>query len=117
MNDHRLDFLAIVDDDGILKGILTRSDLLRAVEIAALADPDVDLPLIEVMASDPIVLTMDETLTSAVTTMREHGLKRLPVVQCSERREIVGYLRIEKIMDYVVKRMMAAKRTATRIGL
>ncbi len=117
MNQQRLDFLTIVDDDGILKGILTRSDLLRAVEIAALADPDVDLPLIEIMASDPIALTVDETLTSAISTMREHGLKRLPVVQRADRREIVGYLRIEHVMDYIVKKMIAKRQAAARLGL
>lgn len=117
MNRDRLDFISIVDDDGLLKGILTRSDLLRAVEVAALADPDVDLPLIEIMASDPIALTADETLTAAVSTMREHGLKRLPVVQRADRREIIGYLRIENVMDYIVKKMIAQRQAKARLGL
>lgn len=109
INNQMLDFLAIVDDAGFLKGILTRSDLLRAMEVAALSDPDVDLPLIEIMASDPIALMIDESLCAAVSTMREHGLKRLPVVQRSDRRELVGYLRIENVMATVVKRMQEQK--------
>lgn len=113
MNTGQLDFLAIVDDDAMLKGILTRSDLLRAIEITALADPDEDLPLVQIMASDPIALMIDESLTTAVATMREHGLKRLPVVQRSDRREIVGYLRIENVMDHVVKKMQQQRKAST----
>ncbi len=111
INKHRLDFCCVVDGDGLLIGLVTRSDLLAAIE-AATSSRAKNIPAMtvnEIMVRDPIAVTMADSALLAMLTMREHGLKRLPVIESQERRIATGYVRIENIMDRVVRGIAAEK--------
>lgn len=114
LNVQRLDFCIIVNDAGELIGIVTRSDLFRAIEVAAAAadDHSINLSVADIMVKDPITVTLGETTATALMTMREHGLKTLPVLESQNSRNVKGYVRVENIMHALVTRVFADSRAA-----
>ena len=99
-----LDFCSVIDPTEHLIGVVTRTDLVRAIEVLA-AIPDIQarraLHIENIMISDPIALTADDSTLLAVATMREHGLKQLPIIRNQQDRRLVGYVRIETVMNRV----------------
>lgn len=80
--------LPIVDADGNLAGIVTRGDLLVALEELR----DADDTVLEIGHRDVVVAFPDEQLHDAVERMLARGVGRLPVVSRAEPRRLVGYL-------------------------
>lgn len=108
INHERLDFSCVVDERNCLVGVVTRSDLFRAIEVAAALPEGSELNITakDIMLKDPITVTIKETAALAMMTMREHGLTTLPVIDNRSNREVKGYIRIENIMDCIVKRLI-----------
>jgi chloride channel protein, CIC family len=78
----------IVDDDGHLAGIITRGDVLRALE----ADPEGKMTVLEGGTTDVAVTYPDDILADAANTMLHRGIGRLPVVSRENPHKLVGYL-------------------------
>lgn len=78
----------IVDSLGELAGIITRSDLMRAME----GEPGRGASVLEAGTRDLIVGYPDELLRDAVARLLAHDIGRLPIVERSDRRRLVGYL-------------------------
>lgn len=78
----------VVDAKGALLAMLTRSDIVRALE----ADPNGSLTVLEAGSSNLIVTFPDEPLKEAVTRMLRHDIGRLPVVSRENQRQLLGYL-------------------------
>jgi len=99
-------FFFVVNDQQQLAGILTRTDLLRVVEAAALNKRGrADIRLKDIMETDIIAVKSDDSAILAVSTMREHGVKKLPVVSREDNKRLAGYVRIEQLMDFVVQKV------------
>ncbi|CAN5410149.1 hypothetical protein BH11CYA1_BH11CYA1_36720 [soil metagenome] len=113
INKHRLDFCCVVNSSGRLTGIVTRSDLLTAIDVATALQGKkaADITVQEIMVKDPIAITLEDTTLLALLTMREHGLKRVPVLESRANRTPVGYVRIENIMDQVVRDLPSANKS------
>lgn len=79
--------MPIVDDEGRLAGIITQSDLLRALE-----DSVEDVTVLEAGNSDLVVALEEELLRDAVIKMLGNGIGRLPVVSAADPHHLVGYL-------------------------
>ncbi len=78
----------IVDAAGLLSGIITRDDILRALE-----KPDgPTTTVLEAGTREPTVAYPDETVRTAVDRMLRRGVGRLPVVSRENPRNVVGYL-------------------------
>ncbi len=109
---HQLDFCCVVDEKGSLVGVVTRSDLLRTIEVASSlkADHDDVLRVHHIMVSEPVVISKDESTTVAVATMREHGLKNLPVVDNAVDQRLVGCVRIETILGQIIEDLTRKKK-------
>lgn len=107
INRKRLDFCAVVNGGRNLAGIVSRSDLLRAIEVAATLPEGAEMNILvqDIMVREPISLAHDETAALAVMTMREHGFKTLPIT-LPGTKELIGYVRIERIMDVIIKKML-----------
>ncbi|MBX9685196.1 MAG: FAD-dependent oxidoreductase [Candidatus Obscuribacterales bacterium] len=108
INEKRLDFCFVVDQKQTLVGIVSRSDLLRSIEVAAALPEGAEMKVQvqDIMVKEPISIHIDESSALAVMTMREHGFKTLPVISDSVSKRLEGYLRIERIMDTIIKRML-----------
>ena len=113
MNKASADLCIVVDKNEYLAGVITRTDLLRAIEKAALADPDVDVPVSEIMIHEPFAIALGEPLAVAISTMREHDLKQIPVVEGAKKRIPVGRIRIEKVIELVLKETLATRQKET----
>ncbi len=111
INKHRLDFCCVVNKSGLLVGIVTRTDLLSAIEVATALQGKraADITIKEIMVKDPVAITLEDTTLLALLTMREHGLKRVPVLESRANRTPKGYVRIENIMDHVVRDLGSGK--------
>jgi H+/Cl- antiporter ClcA/CBS domain-containing protein len=80
--------LLLVDADQRLAGIVTRSDLLRALRKTPAGDGSV----LEAGKTRLVVTHPDELLHDAVAKMLRHRIGRLPVVKREEPDQAVGYL-------------------------
>ena len=78
----------IVDEDGALAGILTRGDLLRALQAPGAESK----PVLEFGSRDLTVTYPDELLEDAVAKMAKRGVGRLPVVDRAQAGRLIGYL-------------------------
>ena len=86
--------LLIVDQQGYLEGIITRSDILRALNV----DPKGATSVLQAGTRDVVVTYPDELLHEALLKMLRKQIGRLPVVKRENPRQIVGYLGRHGIM-------------------
>ncbi len=79
--------LLVTEEDGSLAGIVTRRDVLAAVERG-----DANRTVREMMARELVVAFPDEALDEVVQRLHAHDIGRAPVVARDDTRRIVGYL-------------------------
>jgi H+/Cl- antiporter ClcA len=79
----------LVDQNQRLVGIITRSDVVRALERH---QPQKNPTLLEVGSRNLVVAYPDETLYDAIAKMLKHDHGRLPVVDRNDEGKILGYL-------------------------
>ena len=84
----------IVDDEGLLSGIITRGDVVRALKSKSVANTTV----LQAGKRNPIVTYSDEILNDAITKMLKKDIGRLPVVDRDNPRRILGYLGRANVM-------------------
>ena len=89
----------IVDEKGQVAAIITRGDLVRAIEKAPPGTT-----VLEAGTQDLIIAFPDEILHEAVTKMVRHDIGRLPVVQRDNPRQLVGYLGRASVMTARLRR-------------
>jgi CBS domain-containing protein len=102
-DEHVADFFCVIDHDGRLCGLVTRTDLFRAVDAGA----RVNTPIFDVMMSTPIVVTMTDSAMMAAETMRDHGFKWLPVVDNHETYILQGFVRAERMLSAIIPHLQA----------
>ena len=78
----------LVDEAGRLVGMITRSDVLRAIERSGGRRNT----LIEAGSSPAVVTYPDETVAEAVNRMLAKGVGRLPVVDRADPCKLVGFV-------------------------
>lgn len=91
----------IVDHAGRLLGIVTRSDMLRALD----KDAAGRMTVLEAGTKDPIVAYPDELLSGAVARMLRQDVGRLPVVSREEPSRVIGYLGRAQVMAARTRRL------------
>jgi CIC family chloride channel protein len=79
--------LPIASADGILVGMVTQGDLLRALK----KDPKGSASVLDAGSRDLIVAYPDELVHDALLSMLRHDIGRLPVVSRQDPRKMVGY--------------------------
>ena len=78
----------LVDDSGALVGIVTRGDLVSAVD----RDGDGEASVLEIGNHDPIIAYEDDLLEDALDTMAAAGVARLPVVSRENPSRLLGMI-------------------------
>jgi CIC family chloride channel protein len=93
--------LLVLDSTGKLAGIITRGDLMRALD----QDPSGVVSVLDAGTSDLVVTYPDESLHEASAKMLRHNIGRLPVVDRADSRKVVGYLGRPGIMTARLRRL------------
>jgi len=96
----RHEALLILDDAGKLCGIITRGDLLRALD----KDSSGAMTIQEAGATRLVVTHPDELVSEAASKMLRNDIGRLPVVDRSDHRKAVGYLGRSGVMAARLRR-------------
>jgi len=91
----------VMSDDGKLTGIITRSDLMRALE----HDPTGKITVLDASSRDLVVAHPDEVLYDAAARMLRANVGRMPVVSRENPHQVVGYLGRSSIMSARLKRL------------
>ncbi len=90
----------ILDEDERLAGIITRGDVIRAIEQGANGDTTV----LDAGNRDLVVAWPDEPLHEAITRMLRNDIGRLPVVTRDDPRRPIGYLGRASVMAARLRR-------------
>jgi CBS domain-containing protein len=93
--------MVILDSDGRLAGMITRGDVLRALD----ADPLGAMSVLEAGSRDVIVTYPDEVLHEASVKMLRRNIGRLPVVDRDDPKKVLGYLGRPGIMAARLRRL------------
>lgn len=113
MREHSIGGIPIVDENRILKGILTNRDLRF--------EKNIDRPVVEVMTAENIITTVDGTdLSTAEGILQEHRIEKLPVVD--EFNKLIGlitYRDIIKVREHPIscKDNLGRLRVAAAVGV
>jgi CBS domain-containing protein len=78
MRDEHIGDVLVVEEDGTLAGIVTDRDIVVRV-IADGVEPDA-CAISDVLTPSPVTMKPASTLEEAVGAMREHAIRRLPVL-------------------------------------
>jgi CBS domain-containing protein len=79
MAEHDIGSLPICDDDGRLEGMITDRDVTVKV-VAAGRDPRTTTVGEISQESDVVTIGADDSIEDALRTMKEHAVRRLPVI-------------------------------------
>lgn len=93
----------VVNDRGHLKGVLTVSDIAKA------GGPSLSMTVAAAMSGDPITVTPDAPVSTALARMASLGVGRLPVVASDDKRRIVGMFRRESVVKAYDRALSMAK--------
>ncbi len=93
--------LFVLDQNQQLRGIITRSDLMRALE----RDPSGRMSILDASSRDLVVTYPDEVLYDAAARMLRANVGRMPVVERNDPRKPVGYLGRSSIMSARLRRL------------
>jgi H+/Cl- antiporter ClcA/CBS domain-containing protein len=83
----------IVSDDGLLEGVITRTQLETAMH-----DGEIDAVVSQLGNSDVLATHGDETLRTVATFMAGNDVDRMPVVDREDPRRIVGMISITMLL-------------------
>jgi CBS domain-containing protein len=93
--------LLIVDTSGKLTGIITRGDILRALD----KDPAGPMTVQEAGKTRLVVTYPNELISEAAAKMLRFDIGRLPVVDRNDERKLVGYLGRSGILGARMRRL------------
>jgi CBS domain-containing protein len=93
--------LPIVSNEGQLVGVVTQSDLLRALE----QDPQGAMTVLEAGSHQAIVAYPDELAHDAMVRMLQHDIGRLPVVSRENPQQMVGYFNRASLLGAWTRQM------------
>jgi H+/Cl- antiporter ClcA len=78
----------ILNEDGKLAGVITRGDVMRALE----KNSSGEITVLEAGSQNLVVTYPDEALHDASEKMLRHNIGRLPVVERDDPKNVIGYL-------------------------
>ena len=97
MRDLDVGALPICGEDERLKGMITDRDIVTGC-IAEAKDPH-DVKVEEFTSDEAVTIGADDSIEEALTTMTEHGVRRLPVIDGHDLVGIVSQADVAKNLD------------------
>ncbi len=87
----------IVDDGGVLIGIVTERDLVKAVATGKVAD---DKEVQTIMTRNPVTISPDASAHDALKKMREYNVRHLPVID--KNGKPLGMVSVRDLLDAIL---------------
>lgn len=115
MRERHVGSLVVVEDTGEGKavlGILTDRDIVLSV-VACDLEPQT-MTVGDVMISDLVTVRGEDTLSDALHVMRQHGVRRVPVV--SSRGILQGIIAMDDVLEMIAEELNDLVRTVKREG-
>jgi len=103
---HRQRLYPVVDAIGVMRGVLTRRDVLDQ----ALSEETEPVGLDDMLIDNPVVASPDETLRTVANRMASSGVTRMPVVQPATRR-VVGVVSLAQLLQARLRDIQEARET------
>jgi CBS domain-containing protein len=100
----------VLDDAGLLVGVLTRRDLIGS-------DRDDAVTLGALVRRAPVVVFTDNTLRDAADQMVRLGVGRLPVVERGSSRRVIGMISRSDLLEAHAGRLGATQRQRVKVRL
>jgi CBS domain-containing protein len=105
MCENQVGCVIIINEESSVCGIVTDRDIvcnLIAMEL------DAETPLQMIMATDVISLDANSTIDQAIALMKEHGIRRLPIIEESKKRQqkCIGVVSLD---DLIAAELIASK--------
>lgn len=91
----------VIEEDMAPVGIVTDRDLALRV-VARDREPD-DVTAADVMTGDPVTVNIERGLLDVTRTMREHAVRRLPVVDNDNK--LVGIITLDDVMTLLTREL------------
>lgn len=91
-----LDALPICGEDGTLRGMITEHDLVSR-GLALGNDPN-ETTMAEFGYGKPVTIGADDSIESAMKTMTDHNVRRLPVI---DGEELIGVISITDVVNKI----------------
>jgi chloride channel protein, CIC family len=93
--------MVVLDANRKLAGMITRGDVLRALE----KDPSGQMSILDAASKDVVFVYPDELLNDALEKMLRNNIGRLAVVDRKDPQRVIGYLGRPGIMAARLKRL------------
>jgi chloride channel protein, CIC family len=90
----RYEALLILDDAGQLEGIITRGDVLRALD----QDSSGAMTVLDAGTTQLVVTYADELVSDAAAKLLSFNIGRMPVVDRADEKKVVGYMNRASVM-------------------
>ncbi|MDF0676996.1 MAG: FAD-dependent oxidoreductase [Nitrospira sp.] len=94
-----VEYLSVLDEKGHLEGIVTRNELFEA--FAQGKQPSTKVW--DFMRADPLTVTPDDRSLMVGDLMSRHDIDWLPVVENQDNRRLIGLVRSEKMLRWLVE--------------
>ncbi|MBX3301436.1 MAG: FAD-dependent oxidoreductase [Nitrospira sp.] len=98
-DQHAVEYLTVVEEKGCLEGIVTRNELFEV--FAQGKKPSTKVR--DFMRMDPITVTPDDMSLMVGDLMNKHDIDWLPVVENKGDRRLIGIVRSEKMLRWLVE--------------
>ncbi|MEQ8673148.1 MAG: chloride channel protein [Aggregatilineales bacterium] len=111
--------LCVLDDDGLLSGVVTLSDLQRAFDIEETQSNVKSQTVGDIASKDVATTYPEEVLWMAIKRMSERDVGRLPVVK-QGTREVIGLIGrhgVVRAYNIAISRKLRDQHTAERVRL
>lgn len=107
MNDSKTKVLYVVDEAQSLTGLVSRTDLLKALQanINLRSDELSKIATKTFMVTKPICATKTDDTLAVVATMHDHDFKYLPIVEDHSSKKLIGYITAEDILSAIFSRL------------
>lgn len=98
---HAVEALCVIDERERLRGIVTRSELFGTFVQGKGPETKVE----QFMSSDHATVTPDQSPLTVAELMHKHDIDWMPVVDGKETGRLIGVIRSEKMLRYLVAQM------------
>jgi CBS domain-containing protein len=91
----------LIEEEMVPVGIVTDRDL--ALRVVARGEDPMAATAADVMTPDPVTITIDKGLLDVTRVMREHAVRRVPVVD--EHDKLVGIITLDDVMSLLTREL------------